>query len=398
MLAALIILWGARNRIPDFITLGVSSVIVGLALRWSPGTIALTIVRTVFSGETLELAACVGLIRILGSVLQRYGTLETMASSLKRLLKSSRYTIMAVPALLGSLSAFGGAIISAPLVDTAGDRLGFSPTRKAAVNMVFRHSVFFLYPFSTTILFTATIARVSPVEIVGQLWPLGIIMFVTSYLRLVKNSHEAVDPTPTTYSTALKEFLVSSGPLSVPVVLTCALGVNLTIALAAGVIMAMAISRKSEGFSLNVIWKSVDYPSIATVLGVMVFKAFVVQMDFLPVAMDSLSRRGVPLEVLAGVGIFLFAFVSGAIQTGIAVALPMLLAAAPTYEHILLYASFTYMIGFSAYLMSPLHLCQVLTNRYFKVDLAPVLREYWPVPVVTFLSGIALHLIHRAAL
>ncbi len=398
VVSIVLILGGAYKRIPDYITLGLASIVIGAAMRWSPGIIALTMWKAIISPETLKLAACVGLIRMLGCILQRFGILGTMADSLRRVLKSAEYAVMAVPALLGSLSAFGGAIMSAPLVDGTGDHLEFSPARKAAINILFRHSVFFVYPFSTTLLFTSAIAGVSVFDMVKILWPLSVLMFGASYLLLVRGTKEKIEPSTVPYSVALRQFVVSSSPVWLAILLTSAFGVPLVIALSVGVVLAMAMSRGRQGFAIDALWKSIDFCSITTVLGIMVFKSFVLEMDILPVAMDSLSKRGVPLEVLAAAGIFTFAFISGSLQTGIAVTLPILLSMSPGPDRVLLHASFAYMIGFSSYLVSPLHLCQVLTAKYFNVPLSSIYREYWPVPAATFFGSIALYLVHRAML
>lgn len=398
MASIFLIFGGAYKKIPDVFTLGLSAIITGFSMGWSPGGVILTIIRATFSLETIELAACVGLIRVLGWVLQRYGILEKMASSLGRLLKSSRYAIMAVPALLGSLSVLGGAIMSAPLVDGTGDHLGISPARKAAVNVVFRHTVYFSFPLGTMLIFTATLAGVPVLDMIGVLWPLTLVMFLAGYLRLIRGTKDESEPSRVPYASDLKEFAVSSSPLWVAVLSASLFRVRLVFALVVGICLALAMSRKHPEFNLASIRESADLPTIGTIIGVMVFKAFVTEMSLPPAVMKTLSKYGIPPEAAAAVGIIAFAFMSGALQTGIAVGLPVLAAIATTYDQKLLYACFVYVVGFTAYLISPLHLCLVLTNRYFGVDLASVYREYWPVPAVTFLCGIMLYVVRKAIL
>ncbi|MCR4398516.1 MAG: DUF401 family protein, partial [Firmicutes bacterium] len=341
------------------------------------------------------LAACVALIRILGGVLQHHGLLDSMADSLNRLLSSSKASMMAVPALLGTLPVFGGGIMSAPLVDKAGDRLGMTKSQKAATNLVFRHVVIFFFPFSTMLIFSAAIGRVALGDILRVIWPVGIVMGTAGYLRLLRDRPDDREATAVPPLASLGEFAVSSSPIWAALVLSSALGVPLVIALACGVALAAVVAWARGRFEVSTLWKFADLQSMGAVLGVMMFKDFVSRMDFLPVAMERMTDAGVPPEVVGILGMFVFTFPSGTIQAGIGVTLPLLTAAVTAYRARLLSTCLLYTLGFVFYLVSPVHLCQVLTNRYFGVTLSDVYREYWPVPAATMLAGVLLYIVMR---
>ena len=85
------------------------------------------------------------------------GYLDKMVQGLQGFLGNLKASIMVVPALVGSMPVLGGAAVSAPLVDKLGEGLHLSPDRKAAINLVFRHGMFFVFPFSPTDIYKSKI-------------------------------------------------------------------------------------------------------------------------------------------------------------------------------------------------------------------------------------------------
>ena len=53
------------------------------------------------------------------------------------------------------------------------------------------------------------------------------------------------------------------------------------------------------------------------------------------------------------------------------------------------YIALAYLFGHMGQMVSPLHLCQVVSNRYFKTNYAPVYRKILPAVVVTVVLGLA---------
>ena len=81
---------------------------------------------------------------------------------------------------------------------------------------------------------------------------------------------------------------------------------------------------------------------------------------------------------------FTVAFLTGVNTAYIAIAFPVLLPLIqhlPNYFYLSLYI---YVIGFAGILVSPLHLCLVLTNEYFGASLLDVYR-YMAVPILVMI-------------
>ena len=98
-----------------------------------------------------------------------------------------------------------------------------------------------------------------------------------------------------------------------------------------------------------------------------------------------LRGAGIPVVLVVAA----LPFVAGAV-TGLAVgfvgaSFPIVLGlvAAPEYGHIRPYVALAYAFGHLGQMVSPMHLCHVVSNRYFKTSFAAVYRYLIPPAVFT---------------
>jgi len=80
-------------------------------------------------------------------------------------------------------------------------------------------------------------------------------------------------------------------------------------------------------------------------------------------------------------------FLTGVNNAFIVIAYPILLPliqklTAGDATHFVLISVYVYVIGFAGILLSPLHLCLVLTNEYFKSSLIKVYRYLGPAGII----------------
>ncbi|MCX6558786.1 MAG: DUF401 family protein, partial [Candidatus Aminicenantes bacterium] len=127
-----------------------------------------------------------------------------------------------------------------------------------------------------------------------------------------------------------------------------------------------------------------------TVRSLLVIAAVIVFQRLIEVsaAFDVLKNMDISLGMVV-LFIFLVSFTVGfltGINTAyIAIAFPVLL---PLIQHMPNYfylALYIYVIGYAGILVSPLHLCLVLTNEYFEAPLLEVYR-YMAVPVLIMMT------------
>jgi len=106
-----------------------------------------------------------------------------------------------------------------------------------------------------------------------------------------------------------------------------------------------------------------------------------------------LRLNGIPAAPL----LFMLPFVSG-LLTGVTVgfvgsAFPLILSIAGESSTVII--SFAFASGFLGVLLSPVHICLVLTREYFKADMWGVYKKIIPAASVVFLVAVAEYLILR---
>ncbi|MBQ2455794.1 MAG: DUF401 family protein, partial [Firmicutes bacterium] len=128
--------------------------------------------------STVTLPITIILIGILSGVMGKTGMLQKMIDHMKPMVRSTKLTIILTPLLIGLLAVTGGAYVSCPLVDQLGDTLGISPERKAAINLVYRHSVHYSYPLSGSLIVVANLSGLDVNRICLMLVPVVIWTFI----------------------------------------------------------------------------------------------------------------------------------------------------------------------------------------------------------------------------
>ncbi|MBS4026673.1 MAG: DUF401 family protein [Clostridia bacterium] len=100
---------------------------------------------------------------------------------------------------------------------------------------------------------------------------------------------------------------------------------------------------------------------------VMIFQQFVKETEAVNALVEVMAAWGLPLFSMAIIISFIIGFVTGNNIASTATAF-ILFAPMLTAESALLYLSLIFMIGMVGYLLSPLHLCLLVTNEYYQTN------------------------------
>lgn len=369
-----------------------------LIIALSKGSLWLAVLKSAVASlgqiDSIDLVLSIALITMLGRLMQAYGYLGRMASSLGSMVRRRELAVMVLPAMVGTLSTYGGAILSAPAVEALGSQLGLPPRKEAAINIVFRHSVVFMNPFASSLILAAKAGNVSLRDLVLLQFPLSVIMLWAGYKVLLKGFVVPQEVTRLELGASrVKDFLSAVAPLLVCITLSAVGGFRVMYSVAVG--LAYLLAREWGNLRVEVLRKTIDLWLVGAVVGIVLYKGAIAQLEFVTSLVEWCRRVGVPLELLAVAVCVLLGLSSGSSQTPIALVLPLLVAGNPPYPVRLFYASLVFVSSVLAYVVSPLHLCQILTNEYFKVKLQDVYGEYWPVIAVAVLASSVLYLAYR---
>ena len=367
-----------NRRLPLGIAILAGSAVLGIILGMGPAQTLTVIGNALVSPIARELALLMALITLLNRLLQRLDLLRDMIGALAGLLQDDRLSLAAIPSLVGLLPAPGAAVIAAPLVDTMGDSLSLAPARRAAINIIFRHAWFLIFPFTPNLILAAQLTDLSVYRLANLQLPLAIIFLAAAYFCYLHGSRTKSSPTPNRSARIwmLGAFLIRGSPLLLGLILPVWLKVPISLSLAIAVLLAMFLGRRHPRFRIGLLLREgVDWWLVLAMAAVIAFRDVLAKTAAVTVLVDGLTEGGLPVLAIAAVLPFLIGFVSASQSASIAIAYPLLLPlVAPEAGPVVAVLVFT--SSFLAYLISPLHLCQVLTVEYFKVKLSSLYREY----------------------
>ncbi len=405
LVAFILIMYLSARKVSLAKVMFLATTIIALTTGIGVGKIASTTWHALTAKETLELTAAVLAIGLFSTMMRELGFLEKTVAGLSSLLGNVKAAIMAVPALVGTMPVLGGAALSAPLVDKLGGSLDMSPQSMAASNMVFRHALYLVFPFSPSLIMATNLSGLKMTSIIGRLWPTSVLFCVAGYFTHLRGAKPrrvehavAGDETAATSSSTpdpdigetgrsfgrgwgFIQFTKYGGPLIAALLLGLTLKWPLWLALTAGMVIAFALGlwEKQPLPTLVTLAKGAKIEQALAMLGIMAFKEFVAISPVFPALVEKATSVGIYPQLLAIVLPLMLGFVSGSQDTSVGVLLPILVPLAAPEAVRLAYVGVFFSASFAGYFFSPLHLCQILTCQYFKVDFTKLYRLNWPV-------------------
>jgi len=341
-------------------------------------------------------------VSILAEILSKTEGLDRMVSSLKALFPDVRFLVISLPALVGILSFPGGAIFSAPMVQSSGEAVSLSPLKKALSNVFYRHLFYLVNPVYSGMILMSEVSGLRIMDYI--LFNIGtlIVALVFSFWFIFQyRTDQNYDEVPVPDSEApinQKSFDESNSTIHsfinkiievvrsfLPFLVIVAIflsNIPLFIAILCGMVIALLNYLPRENWLSTLITRfryiisGIKLPLLFGVVGVVVFQDFVVASNAVDTLAEGMTRVGVPLLLLAAALPYLVGMLTGNPWAVIATTVPLLMPALPE-ELKGAYLGVVFVSGLVGYLNSPLHLCFILSNEYFGLswkDVVPKLH------------------------
>lgn len=377
-------------------SIGTAMLVASIIMSCIAGLNILEIINTflisVTEEATIRLLAVVCIICILSYLLQKYGILNKMADSFEELFNNNWFSLMLMPLLVGILSVPGGAIVSAPIVDSVGDKLGIGIVRKASINVVFRHIVFLIFPFSANVILVSQISGVNPYTIVKYNLFLGIVSIIVSYMIFIRSSvivgeKKTVMPGKNIIE-RLGSVVLYTSPLWIGIAFNLVFRIPFSLALFSGVIIAYLLGGKHKDSFIKEIWRGINWRLLYTIIGIMCLQGFIRQMPAIAQTINTLLESGMDVRILIILSTAIIGLLMGNSNATNGMLLPLFLPHTDEVYSIAYITSLLYASSFMFYFISPMHMCQVFTAEYFGIEMRELYREYklyWPILAVTIL-------------
>ncbi len=356
----------------------------------------------IFSPSEAVLYVVVYLVIALSSQMKATGTMTTLVHSIGSRL-SNRASMAVLPAVIGLLPMPGGALFSAPLVNTCQGADELTGVTKTQINYWFRHMWEYWWPLYPGVLLAIDLSGLPILRYILFMSPLTIFYILGGYLfllrRLPKGAREKGSmPVKGLFKSTLP-ILITMTVFGLLEVFVPALGdFSKYVPIGMGLLLAMVVLQIQSPLE-GKHWKKIflSHQSLALVMLIIMIRTYGAFIEA-PIPGGRILMDVMRAELAAwGIPVFLFValipFFSGAVM-GVAVgtvgaSFPIvlsLLGTDPAPGVLMSTVMMAFAFGHAGQLLSPVHVCLVVSNQYFKAGLLPSLRGLL-LPVATMLGG-----------
>ncbi len=358
---------------------------IGLSFK----EILMTAYQRVWNFNTGGLMLLVGLVIILSMLMKQTGVIEELVATIRGSF-SARSSIAVLPAMIGLLPMPGGALFSAPLLDHFDDIPGIDPNVKTRINYWYRHVWEYAWPLYPGIIIACDVAGIALWQIFFLGIPLSIsAIFIGYFFYLSKiDKNQVGDPlrrAPINIRPFIPILTVVISYILIQLFFPAIPEANQYLPMVIGLIISVTTLQVRKPLSLDGWWQLITaknlYKMMLIILMVRIYGAFIdVSIDGIPIVRlmtQEMQQLGVPTLPL----IMLIPFLAG-ITMGVSVgfagsALPVVIALLgqdPSFGVLAGTLLFSYVCGFMGTMLSPLHVCMIVTCEYYKTGLSSSFR------------------------
>lgn len=353
--------------------------------------------QILIADRTLRLMVIIIMVLYIAAVLKSRKMFDRLISSLNTLVRDTRVVAMIAPAIVGFLPMPGGALMSAPLVDVSTKKMNLKPEFSTFMNFWFRHIWEFVWPVYAGLLIFQEYSRIPLKKIILFQSPFTLLNITTglmvTFLYFRKHNIKRGKPERTTvFARTMKDFFEGIWPILLVILLFFILSIPLYISLTLVAVIVTGIKKVTLKEMKNILFSKSMLKTVLLIAVVMVFQQIIeVSRAFDTLTTMNMSKGMIVLFIF--IVSFSMGFLTGVNTSFIIIAYPILKPILMTLpEAQFFYMSlYVYVIGFAGILASPVHLCLVLTNEYFKSSLSKVYK--YLAPPVAVLAAVSTALV-----
>jgi uncharacterized protein len=389
-----VILFLIRKRVSLENAFFLGALVLSLLFELSPVETAKSMATSMIYPKTLSLAAIVSLILILSRLMELSGQLQRMLKNFEGLISSPRLNLIVFPALIGLLPMPGGAVFSAPMVKELAGTRKLSADRLSFINYWFRHIWEYWWPLYPGVLLATLMSNIDLPVFILFMCPLTISAIGFGYFQLKTagicsaGAHPGKKP-------AWGPFIKDLTPILVVILPGLGMGAGfswllpgLAIGKELGLIIALILAIgwvwTANAMTAEQVCREVFnrrlFQMVLLIFAILVFKGVLEDSDAVNVISDELFVLKIPLVLISILLPFLIGMITGITIAFVGATFPILIPLIHAIQHghlMLPYVMLALTCGFIGVLLSPLHLCFILSNQYFATEMRKVYRHLW---------------------
>lgn len=359
-------------------TILISAGILGLLSGLGFETLGGTVISIFTNPSSRTTVLTVMMVSILGGLMRHYKILDKVVETILLIIRNKKNALMIIPAIIGILIIPGGALLSAPFINNIGEGMKISSSRRAAINLVFRHIAMFLLPYSTALLIvSATLPDLNIFKLILLNLFFVISIIITGYFFFLKKVESEILPPRENIGKNLLKLAIYTSPIYIAVIINAITSLPFHITLIVSVFIVYLLSDKKD--FIKVLIKSLNWSTVLTVIAVLIMKEIILNMEGLIGLFSNMfnaSTGMLSMICIFLISSFFFGYITGNITASLAIILPMLSQLNIVGELIYIYTYFAFGSAFIGYYFSPLHLCQAFTLEHMGVTTGELYKEY----------------------
>jgi integral membrane protein (TIGR00529 family) len=386
------------------------SLILGLWMGLGPYSLVTSSIKSITSLQTISLLLIVALIMTMSRIMEESGHMNRLVKSFSSISKDIRTVGPVMSSLIGLLPMPGGALFSAPMVETALSKSPATVEQKTAVNYWFRHIWEYWWPLYPGVIMAVALLEVETWRYMVIMVPMTLVSILAGIffiLRPIKKTGQ--DHQGGVSWSGIKNFVWEMIPILIVILFIVALTAL------AGILGLLGFTPKIPpllsivpGLVISIIWVScVNHAPLSKVksaitsrdnlamlflvIAIMIFKGVMEDSDAVAHISDELIAYRIPVIFLILIMPFLSGIVLGIAIGFVGTSFPLIIPLFHTTNLLdyLSFAGLAYTFGYVGMMLSPVHLCLLVTKDYFRAGfMGTYIHIVRPALAVMTVSGI----------
>ncbi|HHV64940.1 MAG TPA: DUF401 family protein [Peptococcaceae bacterium] len=335
--------------------------------------------NTILSTTTWNMVITLYFVMCLENLLRTSGILKRFTAAARRISGSDRVLLAFMPSFLGFLPSLGGAIFSAPMVKEAGYKYNLSAELNTSINYWFRHIWQFCNPILPAILLASAITQIPLNQLIAHQLIFSLFALVLGILFLLCGKAYANHPledlekpketsSVDSYSTRdlCNSIVLAGGPILANILLILLFNMNTSLSMGLVLLIMIFILKLNTSQIKKIISSSLNFRIQWGIISILFFQSILQVTGIIDEIISFLQTSGIPVATVVCLTAFIVAFSTSIDQTYVAVTFPLIgpLSAGGSLDIV----AMAYLCGTAGMMLSPTHLCLLISIEYFKAD------------------------------
>lgn len=350
----------------------------------------LSVLKSVTRLQTVSLLLIVGLLMVMSRIMEESGHMTRLVKSFTRLSKDARTVGSVMSALIGLLPMPGGALFSAPLVEASLAKEPITREQKTALNYWFRHIWEYWWPLYPGVILAVALLEVEAWRFMAMMAPMTLVSILAGIFFILRPMGKRPGDYNGRFSwEGVRKFILEMMPILIVIFSIIFLaGLISTLRLIGIIVKIPAGFSILPGLAASIIWVcKVDhipfrqfrsqligrdvFTMLILIISIMVFKGIMEDSRAVVHVRNELIAYSIPVTLVILIMPFLSGLITGVAMGFVGASFPLIIPMLQTHQMFdyLSIAGLAYISGYLGVILSPVHLCLLVTKDYFKAGL-----------------------------